>query len=101
MNAVALTEELNRLTAEIARLERRIAEGEGDITDHILLQATLRTQATTRTKLAASGVGAVIPVSATAGTAVREDDVRPRNVTQLFSTSTHRIGAHKILGVFG
>ena len=101
MNAVVLTEQLNRLTAEVTRLERRIAEGEGDIADHILLQATLRTQASTRTQLAASGISAVMPVNATAGSAGREDIARPRNTTQLFAASTHRIHAHKIAGVFG
>ena len=89
MNAVALSEELNRLSAEIARLERRIAEGEGDIADHILLQATLRTQAGTR------------PVCTTPVATALEEGARPRNTTQLFCSSTHRIGGRAIVGVFG
>ena len=101
MNAVALSEELNRLTAVIARLERRIAEGEGDIADHILLQATLRTQAGTRNQLAACGIAAANPVCTTPVATALEEGARPRNTTQLFCSSTHRIGGRAIVGVFG
>ena len=97
MNAVNLADELNRLTAEVVRLERRIAEGEGGIADHILLQATLRTQASTRSALAASGVGWVIPVSASGSTATRSEP-HPRNSAQFFSCSTHRV--NPIVGLF-
>jgi hypothetical protein len=95
MTAVPLAEELNRLSAEVARLERLIAEGDGGIADHILLQATLRTQASARATLAAKGVGWALPPSASA-VATRREAGRPRNVTQLFSSSTHRLA----LGVF-
>jgi hypothetical protein len=95
MNAVALTDELNQLIAEVARLERRIAEGEGGITDHILLQATLRTQARARNALARNGVGWVISVRPSAGITTHSD-ARPRNTAQLFASSTHRV-----VGLFG
>ncbi|HMI93042.1 MAG TPA: hypothetical protein VK509_16845 [Polyangiales bacterium] len=106
MNAAPLVEELNRLSAEVARLERVIAEGEGGIADHILLQATLRTQASTRGALATHGVGWALPLSARSTVAMSGEAGRPRNVAQLFSTSTHRIAppssmaGHAVLGVF-
>jgi len=109
MNAASLVDELNRLSAEVARIERIIAEGEGGIADHILLQATLRTQANTRAALATSGVGWAISFSAcSAATTVAFDGEagRPRNAAQLFATSTHRIAppsnnaGQAVLGVF-
>jgi hypothetical protein len=96
MHAAPLAEELNRLTAEVARLERRIADGEGGIADHILLQATLRTQVNVRAALAASGVGWAVALRANTAVNVGEEAARPRNVAQLFTTSTHRA----VLGVF-
>ena len=52
MTATALAEELARLDHQIAQLESRIAAGNGGITDHILLEATRRTHATTSAALA-------------------------------------------------
>jgi hypothetical protein len=52
MSDVALSEELSRLDAEIERLEARVAAGHAGVIDHILLEATRRTRATTRGALA-------------------------------------------------
>ena len=57
-------------------------------------QGTLHTRVSTRSALAANGVGWVIPVTASNGSAQRSGGARPHNVTQLFSSSTHRVGAH-------
>ena len=64
------------------------------IADHILQQATLHTRASTRSALAANGVGWVIPATASNGSAQRSGGARPHNVTQLILSSTHRVGAH-------
>jgi hypothetical protein len=45
MSAVGLAEELDRLDAEIMRLEERISADRAGIVDHILLAATRRTHA--------------------------------------------------------
>jgi len=51
MADVVLREELGRLDAEIDRLETRVARGEAGMIDHILLEATRRTRATTHQAL--------------------------------------------------
>jgi hypothetical protein len=108
MNAAApLAEELTHVSAEIARLERRIADGEGGIADHILLQAILRTRTGMRAAVAAKGVGWPLPPSAsTITTTPSREAGRPLNVVQLFLTSTHRVAppsnaaGNAVLGVF-
>jgi hypothetical protein len=52
---VTLSVELNRLAAEVDRLERRVASGSCGVTVHILLEATRRTHATTLQALALDG----------------------------------------------
>jgi hypothetical protein len=47
MTATMLAEEVARLDAEIKRIQQRIATGCSGIVDHILLEATRRTRAST------------------------------------------------------
>jgi hypothetical protein len=61
---VTLTEELKRLAAEVDRLERRVASGSCGVTDHILLEATRRTHATTLQALALDGEDRSLPTMA-------------------------------------
>jgi hypothetical protein len=55
MSKLGLIRELRQLNVEIGRLEQRIADGEGGITEHILLVATRRTHATIEQALHMSG----------------------------------------------
>lgn len=51
IRSTLLISELDRLQVEVERLERKVASGHSGLVDHILLEATRRTHATTRQAL--------------------------------------------------